>query len=153
MRSRKTITLFAALAAAVLFGGAATAVADPATPAPAPASPAPDAPAPAVPTISGDGTYQVGTDIAPGTYTSGGPQGDSACYWKRVSGDNIVANAMTKKPQTVRIDPTDTTFVSSHCQSWQPADCSAGCPSTGPSPQEVLGILGGFINARPAPAP
>ena len=32
-------------------------------------------------TIDNDGTYVVGTDIVPGTYTSAGPAGDIACFW------------------------------------------------------------------------
>ena len=62
-------------------------------------------------TSFGDGTYAVGTDIAPGVYQSAGPVDDGACYWKRVNGDGIVANAMTKKPQTVQIEAGDTAFT------------------------------------------
>ena len=55
-------------------------------------------------TIDADGTYAVGTDIQPGVYSSAGPVGDGACYWKRVNGTNIVDNAMSKKSQIVQID-------------------------------------------------
>src|SRR5690349_5532415 len=54
-----------ALAVAGLWAGAAVANAEP-TPAPAP-PPAPKT------TIEGNGTYQVGVDIAPGVYKSAGP--------------------------------------------------------------------------------
>ena len=75
-------------------------------------------------TFEGDGTYAVGTDIAPGVYQSAGPVEDGACYWKRVKGDGIVDNAMTKKPQIVQIDATDTSFTTSECQQWQKTDAA-----------------------------
>ena len=75
-------------------------------------------------TIEGDGTYAVGSDIAPGTYESAGPVGDGACYWKRVNGSDIVDNALSKKPQFVQIDPTDTAFTTNDCQPWQKTDAA-----------------------------
>ncbi|MDT7765931.1 MAG: hypothetical protein QOC63_5351, partial [Mycobacterium sp.] len=33
--------------------------------------------------MNADGTYTVGKDIQPGTYSSAGPVGNGACYWKR----------------------------------------------------------------------
>jgi hypothetical protein len=124
-----------AVASAVLvFAGCcastATAYADPA-PAPGPKS-----------TIDHDGTYTVGTDIAPGTYSSAGPVGNGACYWKRLNGNNIVDNAMSKKSQVVQIDPTDTTFKTSGCQQWQPTDCMPGCAPAPVNPADVLGQIG-----------
>src|SRR5208283_3856537 len=50
-----------------------------ASPAPA-VSPSPGAPK-AV--MDKDGIYAVGTDIAPGIYTTAGPVGTGTCYWKR----------------------------------------------------------------------
>jgi hypothetical protein len=128
-----------AVASAVLvFAGCcastATAYADPA-PAPAPA-PGPKS------TIDHDGTYTVGTDIAPGTYSSAGPVGDGACYWKRLNGNAIVDNAMSKKSQVVQIDPTDTAFKTSGCQQWQPTDCMPGCAPATVNPGDVLGQIG-----------
>ena len=86
----------------------ATAQADP-EPAPPPSEPA--SPPAGIPhrdppktTIDADGTYAVGKDIQPGVYSSAGPVGDGACYWKRVNGTNIVDNAMSKKAQIVQID-------------------------------------------------
>jgi hypothetical protein len=118
-------------------GGLGTAQAQPA-PAPPPAPPALKT------TIDKDGTYKVGVDIAPGTYNSGGPANDHACYWKRVNGDSIVDNGLTKKPVTVQIDPTDTAFVTSNCQPWQPGDCGDACPAqTGPA--GFYGALRGFL--------
>ena len=141
-----------AAAAAVAVGfWAATGVvhADP-TPAPAPGPKT---------SIPANGTYKVGTDIAPGTYTSAGPIENSACYWKRSSGDTTVDNAMTKKPQVVTIAPTDTAFTTTDCQPWQLTDCEQGCaPTTGGSPADILGQLGTFLLPRmgsgpPAAAP
>ena len=89
-------TRTAALAAAIVLVGsaasAATAQADPEPTPPPPAPESPPAPAPPAPgsapktTIDADGTYAVGTDIQPGVYSSAGPVGDGACYWKRVNG-------------------------------------------------------------------
>ena len=99
-------------------------------------------------TIEGDGTYAVGTDIVPGTYTSAGPAGDGACYWKRVSGSDIVDNALTKKPQVVTIEAGDTAFATSKCQPWQLSDCLPGCAPAERSPLAVLGDLGSFVVPR-----
>src|ERR1700712_3266425 len=78
----KTAVAAAALAACVVGAVPAIAGADPTSPAPAPA-PGP-APGPTPKTsIDADGTYAVGTDIAPGVYASAGPVGDGTCFWKR----------------------------------------------------------------------
>ncbi|MCW2511464.1 MAG: hypothetical protein JWR11_506, partial [Mycobacterium sp.] len=102
---KKTVVA-AALAAAVAGAVPGVASADPTTPAPTP-SPAP-AGAPTGPktSITADGTYAVGTDIAPGVYSSAGPVGDGTCFWKRAGNPDgaTIDNALTKKPQTVQID-------------------------------------------------
>ena len=100
-------------------------------------------------TIDADGTYAVGKDIEPGVYSSAGPVGDGACYWKRVNASNIVDNALTKKPQVVEIAATDTSFATNECQAWQKTD--APVPAQ-PGPQNILGQLGQLI-LRPPPAP
>lgn len=83
-----------------------------------PPGPAPEpAPTPKT-TIDADGTYVVGQDIVPGTYASAGPIENGSCYWKRMKGDKLVDNAMSKKPQVVRIEATDTQFVTNDCQPW-----------------------------------
>jgi hypothetical protein len=119
------------------------------------ADPAP-APAPTPKTtIDANGTFKVGTDVAPGTYTSAGPIPDGVCSWKRSNGDGVVDNAMTKKPQVVQIDATDTTFTTRDCQPWQLTDCSQGCAPTTASPGNILGQLGSFLAPRlggPPPA-
>lgn len=118
--------------------------ADPADPADPPAPPQPKT------TMDHDGTYAVGTDIVPGVYSSAGPVGSGACYWKRVgnSPDNkgIIDNALSKKPQVVQIEPGDTAFKTDGCQPWQMTDTAA--PDPGKSPGEAklgLGILNGLL--------
>lgn len=56
-------------------------------------------------TAFGDGTYQVGVDIAPGTYRSAG---GVMCYWKRLGSLNasdIIDNNDSPGPQVVGIQP------------------------------------------------
>ncbi|AQT82793.1 hypothetical protein B1R94_13140 [Mycolicibacterium litorale] len=139
-----------AIAVAAGLASAGASAADPSSPAPTPsASPAPSDP-PATPapppsdsatpppgaaptpppggpksTIDQPGTYKVGTDIVAGTYATAGPLEGSACYWKRVGGEDgqtTVDNALSKKPQVVQIDPTDTAFKTDGCQPWQLTD-------------------------------
>src|SRR5690242_18122709 len=94
------------VAVGVLLAGwavsAGVAGADP-EPSPAPPSPSPaPSPAPAgKTTIDKDGTYAVGSDIAPGIYSSAGPVGNGTCYWKRIGNPdgNLIDNAISKKPQ------------------------------------------------------
>ncbi|MCT7661421.1 hypothetical protein [Mycobacterium deserti] len=126
----------AAVAAAVLLAVWAAPGAS-AQPAPAP----PPAPAPAT-SIDADGTYQVGTQLVPGTYSSAGPIEGSACYWKRVNGEEMVDNGLTKKPQVIQIEATDTAFTTNDCQPWQRTDAP---PPPQPGPGDLLGQLGSFI--------
>ena len=113
------------------------------------ADPAPPPPPPGPKTSFGDGTYAVGTDIAPGVYESAGPVDGGVCYWKRANGDGIVANAMSKKPQTVQIEAGDTTFKTSECQEWQMTDAA---PPPKPNPVDVIGQLGSLIGVGAAPS-
>lgn len=129
---------------------APVAQAQPAPPAPVPPPPLPaeaaagSPAAPVVPaeglktTIDADGSYAVGTDIAPGVYQSAGPVDAGACYWKRTAGDQLVDNRLTKKPSFVQIMPTDTTFTTSDCQAWQLTN--APMPPE-PGPGSLLGEL------------
>ncbi|KQH75341.1 hypothetical protein AO501_24775 [Mycobacterium gordonae] len=147
----------AALMVAGWFGAVGIAAADPdpdPTPAPAPApspsvAPAPSAAPAAAPktTIDHDGIYTVGTDIAPGTYSTAGPVGTGTCYWKRTGNPDgaLVDNAMTKKPQIVQIEPTDKTFKTSGCQPWQPTSDAPPPNTPGPQVQAGLGILNGLL--------
>jgi hypothetical protein len=158
VRSKSTAVAVAALIALSWGAAGGVASADPPAPPPAPA-PAPPGPAPAGPktSIDHDGTFAVGTDIEPGTYTSAGPEGNGVCYWKRVAGDDgkqVVDNAMSKKPQVVRIDPTDKAFKTDGCQPWQKND--AAVPDPGKTPEQAglpLGILGSLLGGGAPPPP
>jgi len=142
MRSTATAALATAIVLAGCAASAATAQADP-----APAPP----PAPKT-TIDADGTYAVGKDIAPGTYSSAGPVGEGACYWKRTNGTTIVDNALSKKPQIVQIEATDTSFTTNECQAWQLTDQPV--PQTGPGDlMGALGQLGQIIARNPGTPP
>lgn len=157
VRSKSTAVAAAALIALSWGADAGLANADP----PAPPSPVP-APTPPLggpkTTIDKDGTYAVGTDIVPGVYTSAGPIGNGTCYWKRLGpgddGKQLIDNALSKKPQIVRIDPTDKSFKTDGCQQWQKND--AAVPDPGKSPAEAgipLNILGGLIGGGSPPPP
>jgi hypothetical protein len=147
-------TTIAVAALVVLGWGAAAgfASADPPAPAPAPGTP----PAGPKTTIDHDGVFAVGTDIVPGVYTSAGPVGTGVCYWKRLGDDakQPIDNAMSKKPQVVKIDVTDKTFKTDGCQAWQKND--AAVPDPGKSPAEAglsLGILNTLIGGGTPPPP
>lgn len=102
-------------------------------------------------TIDKDGIYNVGTDIAPGIYSSGGPVADGACYWKRTSNPDgaIIDNAMSKKPQVVQIDPSDKAFKTSGCQPWQLTPDAALPPTAPPAGvQGALGALNGLLGGQ-----
>jgi hypothetical protein len=119
-----------------LPGPATPSASGPTTPSPATPAPAADAGPPSTlkSTIDADGTYAVGTDILPGVYSSAGPVGGGTCYWKRTSNPDgaTIDNALTKKPQTVVIDPTDKSFKTNGCQPWQLTNGAAPVPDTPP---------------------
>lgn len=71
----------------------------------------------------GDGTYIVGTDMAPGIWraTSG-----TNCYWARLSGfggtdDEVIAQGLTSEglAPVVTITATDAGFTSNGCGAWR----------------------------------
>lgn len=74
-------------------------------------------------TSIGDGTYQVGTDIAAGRYKTPGPDPDAVikyCYWARTrddSGDSaaILANGNTNGPGSVTVKQGEFFTVSGDC--------------------------------------
>ncbi len=152
MRAGKTAVVAAALFLAGWGTGAGTAGADPTSPPPSP-SPAPaSAPGPGPKTtIDHDGTFAVGSDIAPGTYSSAGPVGGHSCYWKRVggpSGNEVLDNAMSKAPQIVQIDATDKSFKTDGCQPWQLTDAAAPNELPPSSAEAQLHGILGDLNAR-----
>jgi hypothetical protein len=162
VRSKSTAVAAAALIALSWGAAAGVANADPPAPSPTP-PPGPPGPGPKT-TIDHDGMYAVGTDIVPGTYTSAGPVGTGTCYWKRLGpgndGKQLLDNAMSKKPQVVRIDPTDKAFKTDGCQAWHEDDTAV--PDPGKTPAEAglpIGILGSLLGgggppaAPPAPPP
>jgi hypothetical protein len=68
-----------------------------------------------------DGTFQVGTDIQPGTYRT--REGSSGCYYERLSGfsgefDDILTNGNTDAPAIITIKPSDVGFTSQGCGTW-----------------------------------
>jgi hypothetical protein len=77
-------------------------------------------PAPSFATF-GDGTFQVGKDIQPGTYRT--RVGSSNCYYARLKGfsgstDDIIANNNTDAPAIVTIAASDKGFESQNCGTW-----------------------------------
>ena len=139
--------LAAALALVGWCASAAIAFADPE------GEPAPGPPPGPQTTFAGDGTYAVGSEIMPGTYSSAGPTEGGACYWKRVSGEKLVDNALSKKAQVVRIEAGDTAFKTSDCQQWSKIDdCLPGCGPQGASPAAILGQLGQLVLGNPGAA-
>jgi hypothetical protein len=138
MRSTNKVLTAAATFLALSGAWPATAGADP-TPAPAPAPKT---------TIDADGTYAVGTQIAPGSYSTAGPVGDGACSFKVVNSDNTDDTVFTKKPQVVTVGADAKSFKTKGCQPWQPADCSAGCGTPAANPAQILGQLGTFLLPR-----
>ncbi|MFA7508858.1 hypothetical protein ACORG1_30150 [Mycobacterium sp. TJFP1] len=137
MRLRKPAVLVtAALAGWCVLAPVAGAQPAPEPP-PAPPADAPPAAGPKT-TIDANGSYAVGTEIAPGVYQSAGPIDGGACYWKRTAGEETVDNRLTKKPSFVQIMPTDTTFTTSDCQTWQLTN--APMPPE-PGPGSLLGEL------------
>ena len=118
----------------VVIIGIATAISSKSTPtasSPAPATgassqaaaPATTKAAPASNGFSGDGEYQVGTDIKPGTYKSGGPGSSGMCYWERDkdalgSADSIIANDTPTGSSVVTIKATDKIFKTQGCKDW-----------------------------------
>jgi hypothetical protein len=138
----------AAIVTAVMGAFPGVASADPTSTAPAP---------PAAPktTIDADGTFAVGTDIAPGVYSTAGPVGDGTCFWKRVGNPDgaTIDNALTKKPQVVQIDATDQSFKTNGCQPWQLTNDAVPPQASGLSPALAglqLGVMMAQLNAKAA---
>ena len=76
--------------------------------------------APPPPTLRGDGTFRVGTEIPAGVYVA---RPAESCYWERRSTagsdfDGIIANDFGDGQRIVRIDPSDRYFTTQDCGSW-----------------------------------
>ena len=75
-------------------------------------------------TVTGDGTFIVGQEIAPGTWRSqGSVRPPASCYWERLSSfdaatGNIIANENSKGPTIATIAPTDVAFKTNRCGTW-----------------------------------
>lgn len=71
--------------------------------------------------IPGDGTFEVGVDIEPGTYVAQASPG-SKCYWARLSSstgrDNIIDNNISEGQSIVTISASDAFFETSRCNGW-----------------------------------
>jgi hypothetical protein len=75
-------------------------------------------------TISSDGTFVVGTDIAPGTYKTAGPSSEPFCIWHRLkdlsgSDDSTIDIGNEPGQAFVTIQPTDAAFKTEWCMPWQ----------------------------------
>ncbi|WP_105973355.1 hypothetical protein [Streptomyces geranii] len=84
--------------------------------------------------VEGDGDFQVGSDVKPGTYRTSGNT-DDLCYWERAkdaSGeiDSLLANDNVSGTSYVTILATDKLFKSSGCKDWEAVDLKAkGTPA------------------------
>ncbi|WP_327717543.1 hypothetical protein OG381_20700 [Streptomyces sp. NBC_00490] len=84
--------------------------------------------------FEGDGDFQVGPDIKPGTYRTSGND-DGMCYWERAkdsSGemDSLLANDNVTGTSYVTVKASDKLFKSSDCNDWEAVDTKAkGSPA------------------------
>ncbi|MEU9475352.1 hypothetical protein [Streptomyces sp. NPDC048191] len=85
--------------------------------------------------IAGDGEYQVGSDVKPGTYRTRG-NSDDMCYWERAKDakgetDSLLANDNVTGTSYVTVKATDKIFKSSGCKDWEAVDPKAkGTPAS-----------------------
>ncbi|GAA4078291.1 hypothetical protein [Streptomyces shaanxiensis] len=85
--------------------------------------------------FAGDGDFQVGTDVKPGTYRTTGNT-DGMCYWERAkdsSGemDSLLTNDNVTGTSYVTVKATDKLFTSSGCKDWEAVDDKAkGSPAS-----------------------
>jgi hypothetical protein len=85
--------------------------------------------------FSGDGDFQVGSDLKPGTYRTTG-NSDGMCYWERAkdaSGemDSLLANDNVTGTSYVTVKATDKLFKSSDCNDWEAvAEKAKGSPAS-----------------------
>ncbi|MFG2120522.1 hypothetical protein [Streptomyces sp. NPDC048710] len=85
--------------------------------------------------FGGNGDYQVGSDIKPGTYRTTGNT-DGMCYWERAkdaSGDmdSVLANDNVTGTSYVTLKAGDKLFKSTDCKDWEAVDPKAkGTPAS-----------------------
>jgi hypothetical protein len=96
----------------------------------------------------GDGTFNVGTDIEPGTYRT--RVGSPGCSWYRLKGfsgfaGDIITNDATDGPAVVTIAASDKGFSSSLCGTWT-TDLSAIVSPGSPFPDGTY-IVGTDLTA------
>lgn len=78
-------------------------------------------------TIPGSGTYRIGVDVQPGTYSSTPTTGSSfaLCQWTRLKdlsgtpASTIALGNTAAGPIYVTIEPSDVAFNSFGCETWQ----------------------------------
>lgn len=97
--------------------------------------------------LDGDGSYQVGSDIKPGTYVSSG-NSDGGCYWERAKdasggADAIIANDNVMGASYVTVAAGDKIFKTSGCKEWQLVDPKA--TGTTGTPKSTLKGAGGMF--------
>ncbi|GAA3805279.1 hypothetical protein GCM10022403_044060 [Streptomyces coacervatus] len=84
--------------------------------------------------FAGDGDFQVGSDVKPGTYRTTGNT-DGMCYWERARDakgetDSILANDNVSGTSYVTVKATDKLFKSNGCKDWEAVDVRAkGTPA------------------------
>ncbi|MGW7048502.1 hypothetical protein ACWGDT_38750 [Streptomyces avermitilis] len=76
--------------------------------------------------FSGDGDFEVGKDVKPGTYRTTGNT-DDLCYWERAKdasgeADSLIANDNVSGTSYVTVKATDKLFKSSGCKDWEAVD-------------------------------
>ncbi|MCY0934727.1 hypothetical protein [Streptomyces sp. H34-S4] len=97
----------------------------------------------AKPAIKGSGTFQVGSDVKPGTYRSTGNAVDDNCYWERAKdskdeAESLIDNDNAIGSTYVTILATDKIFKSEGCKGWTLVDPKA----TGTPKAEISGKAG-----------
>ncbi|MFI5686033.1 hypothetical protein [Streptomyces sp. NPDC051636] len=102
--------------------------------------------------FAGDGDFQVGKDIKPGTYRTTGNT-DDMCYWERAedaSGetDSLLADDNVSGTSYVTVKATDKLFKSSGCKDWE----AVGPKATG-SPAPTMAGNGGMFKVGTDIAP
>ncbi len=70
-------------------------------------------------TSFGDGTWQVGIDVAPGTYTTTGGPDCRYALRPAATGADIVGNTVSPNPSTVVLSNDSGYFATSGCTTWR----------------------------------